>query len=324
MSILREVFSCPLLEEDPPVLVDVGGAGGVYPAWRSLSKFSVCVVIDPNPQARDEIEGMRKLFRRAILVERAVCERGDRYKRDFYQTRSRYCSSLLAPDAAGCVDWEVGSLFDVEKIEEIEVETLGQLIVNAGLERIDWLKVDSQGTDLRIYASLSEQIKALIQAVDLEPGIANFYMGEDKLWDAMKVMHEDGFWLSQMQLGTARRFPSGQWNSLAWLDRRIAAINLRRSPGWAELSYLRIPHADMDKRRLLINCAFAWAQRQYGACLRSAQVGLQVTGDAIFEMILEAAARKIREFEPSTIVEAGSRVMCRLLSFVRRCVHLSP
>ena len=267
---------------------------------------------------------MKKLFRRTMLVERAVSGGGDTCKRDFYLTRSPYCSSLLVPDAAGCVDWEVGSLFGVEKVEAIEVETLGQLIVNAGLERIDWLKVDSQGTDLRIYTSLGEQIRTLIQAVDLEPGIANFYIGEDKLWDAMKAMHEEGFWLSQMQLGTARRIPTEQWNSLAWLDRRIAAINLRRSPGWAELSYLRIPHADMDQRGLLINCAFAWAQRQYGACLRSAQVGLQVTDDAIFEMILEAAARKIREFEPSTIVEAGARVMCRLLSLVRRCVHHSP
>ena len=41
----------------------------------------------------------------------------------------------------------------------------------AGIDRIDWLKLDTQGTDLRLIESLGEPRFGTLMAVDAEPGV---------------------------------------------------------------------------------------------------------------------------------------------------------
>ena len=44
----------------------------------------------------------------------------------------------------------------------INATTLDQALDSAGLDRLDWLKLDTQGTDLRLVESLSEPVFATL------------------------------------------------------------------------------------------------------------------------------------------------------------------
>ena len=48
MSLLDRIFAEPELREFPPVLVDVGAAGGVHPAWRRIARYAVGVGFEPD------------------------------------------------------------------------------------------------------------------------------------------------------------------------------------------------------------------------------------------------------------------------------------
>ena len=57
------------------------------------------------------------------------------------------------------------------------------------LSGIDWLKTDSQGTDLRIFNSLRPEVRSRVLAIDIEPGLIDAYVGEDLFVDAHKELH---------------------------------------------------------------------------------------------------------------------------------------
>ena len=69
-----------------------------------------------------------------------------------------------------------------------------------GLDRVDWIKLDTQGTDLRLIESLSDEVAATLMAVDAEPGIDAFYEGEDTFGDLHRAMIERGYWLADLSL----------------------------------------------------------------------------------------------------------------------------
>ena len=74
-----------------------------------------------------------------------------------------------------------------------------------GYDYVDWLKFDTQGTDLRIYESLPLEIQDRIIALDFEPGIINAYEDEDKLTDIMIKMESKPYWLTSMTIRGSHR-----------------------------------------------------------------------------------------------------------------------
>ena len=74
----------------------------------------------------------------------------------------------------------------------------------AKLDRIDWLKLDTQGTDLDLLKSLAAaQINQLL-AVDIEPGVTAFYHDENRFSETHEFMLSRGFWLADL---SQQKFP---------------------------------------------------------------------------------------------------------------------
>ena len=72
----------------------------------------------------------------------------------------------------------------------------GEALASAGLERADWIKLDTQGTDLRLLEGLDEPLLAGLMAVDAEPGFDQHYetAREIEYWEAfLDMMAENRF-----------------------------------------------------------------------------------------------------------------------------------
>ena len=82
---------------------------------------------------------------------------------------------------------------------------LDEALAAAGIDRLDWLKLDTQGTDLRLLESLSEPLFATLMAVDAEPGFDQHYETEDTFGELHRAMVERGFWLADLDLTRAVR-----------------------------------------------------------------------------------------------------------------------
>jgi hypothetical protein len=255
-----------------PILVDVGASGASPGVWQPLAKHAIHVGFDPDSR---EMREQSQWYQSSVVPE-AVTSDPNAADVRFHLTRSPYCSSTLTPDAALVANFFEAERFDVLQDTTAPATTLDKATAKLSLDRIDWLKLDTQGTDLRIYNSLSPQLRDTLLAVDLEPGLRGAYIGEDLFGEIHRQLRDDGFWLSNLRLDGLVRMRSATLSSVQKgapdLVRTEIERAVRKVPGWVEVRYLRslewmTAHAASDRRAHQLLWLFAMADAQFGFAL---------------------------------------------------------
>ena len=269
---MRKLLDACKLE---PVLADVGASVASPGIWQPIAAASVYLGFDPDRREMTDRHGGG--YRRSIIVDEAVTS--DPGARDvrFYLTRSPTCSSTLPPDREALADYHYAGLFEVEREVTVRATTLAAVLERTGLERIDWLKCDSQGTDLRIYRSLGERLRGGLLALDVEPGLIDAYRGEDQFPEVHRQIVADGFWLSRLDVYGAVRVRAESLRAAfpgAADAARLAEGAMRRSPGWCEARYLRtldsLAAAGAARERYALLAVFALLDEQPGFAVDTA------------------------------------------------------
>ncbi len=272
MSLLREILSRPEFEAEPPVLVDVGASGEIHGDWRALAPFSICLAFEPDARERGWIERSGSGFRR-LVVYRAIASDRDAPEAELHLTRSPYCSSTLKPRADRLAAWAFHDRFEVTGTARVPAVTLGHALAEQGLERVDWFKTDSQGTDLRLFLSLGEARARRTLAVQMEPGILEAYEGEDTLADSLARLPSLGFWVSELHLRGTARLSARARAALASGAQAHAGRTLKVSPGWGEATFLNALEGEWSVRDRLLAWVIASLRQQHGFALELAIAG---------------------------------------------------
>ncbi|MDQ3100672.1 MAG: hypothetical protein M3R08_04750 [Bacteroidota bacterium] len=270
---LQEPTFLRILNDHPgePVLVDVGASGGAPKEWLPLASRSWYIAFDPDQREMTEVT-TDGTFKRKTVVNEAITHDPSNREVRFNLTRSPFCSSILTPDHELVANFFGGEKFDVLDETVVKASTLNEVMQRIGCTKIDWLKLDTQGTDRRIYDSLSETLRHGLLAVDLEPGLRGAYLEEDLFGDVHKSMLRDGFWLSKMETKGFVRMRQTTLDHLSKnepdLDQKYVEKAVRRTPGWTELRYLRsigsLKASGASKRDIVLLWAIATMDEQYG------------------------------------------------------------
>jgi hypothetical protein len=210
---------------------------------------------------------------------------------DFFLTASPFCSSLLEPDQEKLKPWLFHSLFKVEKKIKLPAISMETALQQAGISYIDWFKSDTQGTDLRLFTSLAGEVKNGVLAAEFEPGIMDAYKGEDKLYTLMQEMQQADFWLSSMDVKGTQRLKESY---LAGPGQFAAKRMIRKSPCWAEVTYLHQPDLT-NQRQMLLLYIFSLLERQYGFALEICDAAIGKFNDTIFSDCREAVLHKLKQ-----------------------------
>jgi hypothetical protein len=256
------------------VLVDVGSSGGVPPIWRPLGRHATYVGFDPD--AREVREVRDGEFARAVYINKAVAPADAGGAVRFFLTRSPYCSSTLRPNPAITGSFLSAEKFIVEGETRAPATTLGDAVRGLGLAHVDWLKIDTQGTDLAVFHSLPDELRRGVLAADLEPGLRGAYVNEQLFSDVHAAMLREGMWLSRMEVLGFPRMRKGTLDALSSkrpLDEEMIKHSVRRTPGWVECRYLRTLESlaerggEATRRDYIALWLFAHADQQHGYCL---------------------------------------------------------
>ena len=256
-----------------PVVVDIGSSGGSPRIWQPIRAYSTYVGFDGDTR---ELEHPQEAeFRHACFAHEVITADGTASEVTFYLTRSPYCSSTLKPNPAINDNFLSADRFIIEKTETAKASTLHSVLERLNLTRIDWMKIDTQGTDLRIYQSLRQDVRDRLLAIDIEPGLRGAYVGEDLFCDVHAGLMREGFWLSNLKVcGLVRMRKS----TLDWLHDRDAKASpdnvakaVRQTPGWTECRYLRslesLAATGATKREYVLLWVFSLIDKQFGFCL---------------------------------------------------------
>ncbi len=284
MTRLDEVLQRSEFSDRPPVLVDIGASGRIHDAWKRVARYSICIAFDADDRDFSAAVAREHPYR-VLHLHNNIVTNTDQRELDFYLTKSPYCSSALAPDGAKLSSWIFADLFDVVQKTRLRARTLREILAEHDLCYVDWFKTDSQGTDLRLFLSLSDAIVRRVLVASFEPGLIDAYVGEDKLHTLLAKMDQLPFWMHDIVVRGSQRLSRKLWEErVKPLAKGWPPLGLKSSPGWAEVSYLNTlqPSDGFDKRDHLLAWVIATLHRQFGFALEVAVQGQERFGDSIF------------------------------------------
>ncbi len=262
----------------------------------------------------------------SVILNRAVTPAGEANV-NFYFTRSPYCSSTLRPVADSLANYTFAPLFDVVRQAPVASTSLDRAIDQHALPGLDWLKLDTQGTDLRIFRSARPRVRRRILAVDVEPGLIDAYEGEDLFVDVHRELCNEGFWLSNLNVGGAVRLRPDAIAQLARVNASVDARSVerkaRRTPAWCEARYLRTldslcrPFA--DRREFVLLAIFAILDGQWGFAFEAVSEWERIFGvDLASERLKRACAEALADADPSPASRVWRYMPAGLLRAMRR------
>jgi FkbM family methyltransferase len=288
MELYSKILSSKELIDKPPVLIDIGASGQIHKPWEKIRKHSICIAFDADERefafVKEEIGKFKKL-----LIYNCIVTDDEKIETDFFLTKSPYCSSLLQPNSEALKDWAFAEKFEVEKKVKIKTRSLVSVLNEAKLDYVDWFKTDSQGTDLRLFACLPEQMRNNVLVAEFEPGILDSYYGEDKLFQLFEFMSGNIFWLAKIDIKGTQRISPSLLNKITSksLIKKLIQFSMNTSPGWAEVKYMNSFKNKFAKREYLLGWIFATINHQHGFALTIADHGLNQFGDDIFQTMKE-------------------------------------
>lgn len=277
MKIIQTILTSSYFSAAPPVLIDIGASGEINAKWAAIAPYSVCLAFDADDREFHVTEQVNKTYKRLITFNRIVTS-GAEKEADFYLTASPFCSSLLPPEMEKLKPWVFSELFTVERVAKLPTITIEAALKQVNIQYVDWFKTDTQGTDLRLFTSLPAAIQDSILGAEFEPGIIDAYAGEDKLYRVMEEMNKRDFWLSSLDVKGVQRLRPGY---AAGINPFVAKRMLRKTPAWAEMTYLKQP-VPGSARQLLLLYVFALLEGQFGFALEITDVAVTRFSDVLF------------------------------------------
>ena len=310
-----------------PILVDIGASGAPPAVWAPIAYRSTYVGFDPDRRDLHDVRDGR--YARSIIVNEAVTSAQDLTDVSFHLTHSPHCSSTLPPDTQALADYLFSDLFQVEREASVPASSLSAVLHRLGLPGVDWFKTDSQGTDLRLFQSLPDEVRRGVMAVDIEPGLIDAYQGEDLFVDAHRELLCQGFWLSSLEVKGSVRMKRTTLEDVASRRSRLTDtdvyLSVRPSPGWCEARYLRTLKSLEDRGALQRDYALLWVfamiERQWGFALDLANAYEQrFSQDGVSSMLGDLPLRRIagkrwqvRSVARQVLPPGAKRLLGRLL-----------
>jgi lipopolysaccharide transport system ATP-binding protein len=118
-------------------------------------------------------------------------------RRTLHETREPACSSLLEPDGTLTEDYPSLACAQAVARRDIDVTTLNDWARDTGVARIDYIKLDTQGSELEILRGAGALLES-IRCIDVEVEFNPIYLDQPLFADVDRFLRQNGFVLWQL------------------------------------------------------------------------------------------------------------------------------
>ncbi|WP_347485396.1 FkbM family methyltransferase [Vandammella animalimorsus] len=115
-------------------------------------------------------------------------------RRNLYITKDPACSSLHPPIQFLAENYPELDCIRLEKIISIDVTTLKKWAQENSIKNIDYIKIDTQGSELEILKG-AEEILESVNCIDIEVEFNPIYEGQSLFWEVDAYLRTKGFQL---------------------------------------------------------------------------------------------------------------------------------
>src|SRR5262245_35004869 len=203
----------------PLVLVDVGARGGLKPNWRVAERHLRVIGFEPDKSEHDRLtrgqaDGPTTYFGVAL---------NDRAGRvSLHVARDRGLSSIYEPDREFLSTFPEAERFDTVAVETVEADSLDNLLASHGISGIDFMKVDTQGSELSVLQGARAALAASGLGVEVEAEFTAIYKDQPVFADVDGFMRSLGYQLFDLRpcywKRAAGRDIGGPRGQIIWTD----------------------------------------------------------------------------------------------------------
>jgi FkbM family methyltransferase len=195
MKIFFDTCLADFHSEYPIVLVDVGASGGLEKNWEDAKKYLQIIGFEPDERAHQVL--VKEQNKSTIYLNTALG--GDNKTSPFYLNSKQQTSSMFKPNLNILKKFPDVERFEILKEIELQTDTLDNLRDINSFSRVDFIKLDTQGSELSILKGGSETLTNQIFGVEIEIEFAEIYKHQPLFADVDNFMRNLGFSLFDIQ-----------------------------------------------------------------------------------------------------------------------------
>jgi FkbM family methyltransferase len=193
-----------ILNFEKPILLDIGAASGLQPHWSKLLGNSQIIFFEPHQESYEEL--IKIYSQSPYMADLKFKNYGLSYaggKRDFYKTNCPTGSSLYEPDQNSMyVNDKDPYFFPVTKLT-IDTKSLKQCLEEDGIEKIDGMKLDIQGSELEVIKGLDKNRIDNCLLIESEVALVNIYKNGTTFTDLKDYLENNNFELFDIKSNRA-------------------------------------------------------------------------------------------------------------------------
>ena len=183
-----------LVGDNPVIIFDIGACnGGIALLYNELFKKSNIYCFEPFIPSFEELKKNTARFNNISIFNMAFSNVSGQI--DFHVNNFPPTNSILATHPDSNKNWGEGLLDTKEKIK-VKSITLDEFIDEYGIEKIDILKLDTQGSEYQILEGASKSIEQnKISLIYLEIIIMSTYQQQKSFDEILLLLRNKGFTL---------------------------------------------------------------------------------------------------------------------------------
>jgi len=288
MDVFIDPRFADVYRQHPVVLVDVGARGGLKSNWSRAQRHLRLLGFEPDEREFNRlVEATRAQDSSNAFFNTALHNRRGPLR--LHVARDRGLSSIFEPNREFLDAFPEASRFDTVDVLQVEADSLDDQLRTRGITDVDFVKVDTQGSELLVLQGASNALVSSVAGVEVEVEFSAIYKDQPLFADVDTFLRGLGFLLFDLRpcywKRAAGRSLGGPRGQVIWAD----ALYLKGLPalraGLAPLA----PELRKSKVLRAISISLLYGYSDYALEI------LRVAGDVFAADERGAIERQLRE-----------------------------
>jgi FkbM family methyltransferase len=294
--------------QHPLVLVDVGARGGLKSNWAAARRHLRLVGFEPDKREFGRLSSEAEPAVPTTFLDIALHNRTETVR--FHIARDRGLSSMFEPDRPFLDAFPEARRFDTVDVQEVEADTLDNQMRARGIGDIDFIKADTQGSELFVLQGAREALASTATGVEVEVEFTAIYKGQPLFADVDVFLRSLGFLLFDLRpcywKRAAGRGMGGPRGQIIWAD----ALYLKSLPALRAAIAALDPDSQKSKVLRALSVALLYGYCDYAFEIAQ-HAGAALTTDD--RAVIEAELRRLEREQPGTTRFPGRRHVAAVL-----------
>jgi len=195
-----DIYFGPLFESQykkfPLTLLDIGARGGMSDYWRAAEKHLRVIGVEPD------LQSYAALIQTSLSTQNTYLDIGlyrESTQLDFYLTREGGDSSILKPNREFLDRFPNSSRYDIVETTQIKTDTVDRQLQQHQISDIDFIKVDTQGSELFILQGATKFLTNAVIGLEIEVEFNQMYQNQPLFADIDNFIRGFGFQLFDLR-----------------------------------------------------------------------------------------------------------------------------